>query len=187
MKLLILIYNYAYNKIHQFYFKLKLRFQKNVRIHSTTILNFDKSQLIIKSGVVINAYNVLYAINSKHSSKLGILRIDENTSIGEFNNIRAAGGEINIGKECLISQHVTIIASNHKYELGKFINEQGWDDAKTGVNIGDDVWIGANAVILPGVNIGNGCIIASGSVVTKSFPSNSIIMGSPAKLYKCRG
>ena len=50
------------------------------------------------------------------------------------------------------------------------------------VSIGDNVWIGANAIILPGVAIGNNCIIGAGSVVTKSFPSNCIIVGNPAKI-----
>jgi acetyltransferase-like isoleucine patch superfamily enzyme len=50
--------------------------------------------------------------------------------------------------------------------------------------IGDDVWIGANAVILPGVTIGKHCVVAAGAVVTKDVPDNSLVAGVPAKLIK---
>ena len=49
------------------------------------------------------------------------------------------------------------------------------------VNIGNDVWIGGNCVILPGINIGNNVIIAAGSVVTKDIPDNTLVAGIPAK------
>lgn len=57
---------------------------------------------------------------------------------------------------------------------------------KLGVTIGDDVWIGANSVILPGVKIHNGAIIGAGSVVVKDVPANAIACGNPAKLIRYR-
>lgn len=54
------------------------------------------------------------------------------------------------------------------------------------IMIEDDVWIGARAIILPGVKIGKGCIIGAGAVVTKSFDDYSVIGGNPAKLLKLR-
>jgi maltose O-acetyltransferase len=52
------------------------------------------------------------------------------------------------------------------------------------VNIGNDVWIGGNVVILPGVTIGNNCVVAAGAVVTKDVPDNSLVAGVPAKVIK---
>ena len=60
-----------------------------------------------------------------------------------------------------------------------------WSAPSRAIIIGDDCWIGANVTILKGVEIGNGCIIAAGSVVTSGiFPDNSLIAGNPAKLIK---
>lgn len=55
---------------------------------------------------------------------------------------------------------------------------------KAPVMIGDDVWIGCNSIILKGVTIGNGSIVAAGSVVTKDVPANVIVGGNPAKILK---
>lgn len=52
------------------------------------------------------------------------------------------------------------------------------------VTIGDDCWIGGNAVICPGVTIGNGCVIGSGAVVTKDIPDNSLAVGNPARVIR---
>lgn len=52
--------------------------------------------------------------------------------------------------------------------------------------IGDDVWIGTNVIILPGVNVGNHCIIGAGAIVTKDIPDYAIVGGNPAKIIRMR-
>lgn len=175
-----------YRKATFYMFKYNLQYRKNVQIDSTAKLYFDSENLNISNDVVIGAYNVIYAINSQHSNIKGLLKIGENTSIGEFNNIRAAGGSITIGCNCLISQYVTIVASNHNIDNSSLIIDQGWNENKTGVFIEDDVWIGANSVILPGVNIGKGAIIAAGSIVNKDVMPYTIVGGVPARFIKSR-
>jgi acetyltransferase-like isoleucine patch superfamily enzyme len=64
--------------------------------------------------------------------------------------------------------------------------DAAWETSKTSVEIEEDVWIGANCVILPGVTIGRGAVIGAGSVVTKSVPAYSIYVGNPAKLMRMR-
>lgn len=176
----------VFKRISFFIFKYSVLYKKNVTVDNTVKLYFNKGNLDISNDVVIGAYTVLYAIDSDHSSKKGMLKIGSDTSIGEFNNIRAAGGSIVIGNNCLISQFVTIVASNHNIERDKNINIQCWDEKKAGVIIGNDVWIGANCVILPGVEIGNGCVVAAGSIITKNISENSIVMGAPGKVVKER-
>ncbi len=87
--------------------------------------------------------------------------------------------EVRIGRNCFIAPDVVIATATHPknpkercsgVELGKAIT------------IGDDCWIGARAVINPGVTLGNGVIVASGAVVTKNFGDNVVIGGVPAKI-----
>ncbi len=112
------------------------------------------------------------------------LTIGDNTYIGEFNNIRACGGTISIGANCLISQFVSLIASNHQFNESELISKQPWSTLNNFIKIGNNVWIGANVVILPGVVIGDGVIIGAGSIVTKSIQSNVIVTGNPAKVLR---
>ncbi len=169
------------------FLKLKIKlFRNGIHIDNTVKLYVDEKNFLLSSGVSIAAYTVIYALNSNHSSIPGVLLVGKNTTIGEFNNIRAAGGKIQIGNNCLISQYVSIIASNHNILSGNEINKQGWNETRTGVIIGNDVWIGANCTILPGVEIGNGCVIGAGTILTKSVPENSIVMGIPGTVIKSR-
>lgn len=152
-----------------------------------TFLNIDKVSFCeFGQEVSIGNFTTIHIRNyckNKNNSKL---IIGDNTYIGEFNNIRASGAEITIGKNCLISQHVSIIGSNHNYDKGSNIEEQGWDETKNFIQIGDDVWVGANTVILPGVKIGDGAIVGAGSVVTKDVKPFDIVVGHAAKVLKHR-
>lgn len=114
------------------------------------------------------------------------IKIGTRTYIGEYNNIRAAGGRISIGNNCLISQHITMVTTNHLIRKNTPINEQSWSTDKIDIKIGNDVWIGANSVILPGVNINDGAVIGAGSIVTKDVPKNAIVLGNPARIIKYR-
>ena len=80
----------------------------------------------------------------------------------------------------LFAPGVKIISSNHGFENHKEIVHA---DPK---HIGENTWIGANSILLPGVQIGKNCIVGAGSVVTKSFDNNSIIAGNPAKVIKMK-
>lgn len=85
-----------------------------------------------------------------------------------------------MGPECVI------YTQNHKHSnIDIPMIDQGFEEIRP-VHIMDDVWIGSRVIILPGVTIGKGCIIAAGSVVTKSIPDYSIVGGVPGKVIKSR-
>ena len=89
-------------------------------------------------------------------------------------------GPVCIGNQ---AQGITVTALNHNFaDSNRKIDEQGISTKP--VVIGDDVWIGANAVILPGVTIGRHVVVAAGAVVTKDVPDYSLVAGVPAKEIK---
>ncbi len=85
---------------------------------------------------------------------------------------------ISIGDGTIFAPGVKIISANH--DAG---NYSKWIEVQ-GVSIGKNCWIGANAVILPQVTLGNNVIVGAGAVVTRSFPDNSVLAGVPAKLIR---
>lgn len=112
------------------------------------------------------------------------IKIGNNVGIGEFAYLGGSGG-LEIGDECIVGQYLSCHPENHNYEdLETSIRHQGVN--RKGIKIGKNCWIGSKVTILDGVEIGDGCILAAGSVITKSFPDNSIIGGVPAKLLKTR-
>ena len=141
------------------------------------------ADICIANGVRVNSGTVITAINTSKVPK-HLVNIGANTYIGE-NNILRGGAGISIGEGCLISNNVVIVSENHSFKLGIPISTQA-SDQQGGVKICDDVWIGANSVVLPHVTIGKGSVIGAGSVVTKSIPENAIAFGNPARVVKFR-
>ena len=104
------------------------------------------------------------------------LIVGEETFIGT--NFHCEGnGTISIGNNCDIAPQVTILTGTH--EIGNTQRRAGKGKTK-GVCIGNGVWIGACSIILPGIKVGDGCIIGAGAVVTKDIPDNHIALGVPA-------
>jgi acetyltransferase-like isoleucine patch superfamily enzyme len=73
-----------------------------------------------------------------------------------------------------------MFSSNHRTDLGIPMNLQPWEERD--ILVGNDVWIGANAVILAGVAVGDRAIVAAGAVVTRDVPPNTIVGGVPARI-----
>ena len=114
------------------------------------------------------------------NNAVGDVMIGNHTRIGLHNTII---GPVEIGSHVNLAQGITVTALNHNFDdTQKRIDEQGV--STNPVTIEDDVWVGANAVILPGVTIGNHCVVAAGAVVTKDVPPHSLVAGVPAKVIK---
>ena len=95
------------------------------------------------------------------------------------------GGRLTFGDNCLVGPMCVFRTSNHNFEdPAKIIQLQGHTSAD--ITIGDDVWLGAQVIVLPGVKIGNSVVVGAGSVVTKDLPDFSIAVGVPARVIKKR-
>lgn len=95
-------------------------------------------------------------------------------------------GSVRIGRGTLIGGFVTIIDGNHRFDDRTTpIREQG--GVQRPIDIGTDVWIGTNAVILQGLRIGDGAVIAANATVTKDVPAGAVVGGTPARTLRMRG
>lgn len=114
------------------------------------------------------------------NNAVGDVVIGDHTRIGLHNTVI---GPVTIGSHVNLAQGITITALNHNFEdKSQRIDDQGVSTDP--VIVGDDIWIGANAVILPGVSIGHHSVVAAGAVVTKDVPPHSLVAGVPAKIIK---
>ena len=131
--------------------------------------------------------NVIFSpLNSQFSNKN--IELGNDVYIGPGAKFSAITSII-IGNKVMFGPNVTIMGGDHNIsQLGKYMFdvEEKLPDNDKPVIIEDDVWIGANVIILKGVLIGKGSVIGAGSVVTKDVESYSINIGSPSKKVKMR-
>lgn len=165
---------------------IRVKFPKSLIASNVNIICRSLAKIRLKEGVFIGANCVIHIIDNDNED-YAFFSVGKDTYIGENNNIRAAGGKIEIGSNCLLAQNISLISSNHLYsELSTNISSQGWDKQKRDILIGNNVWIGANVVILPGVTIGSGAIVGAGSIVTKDVSEKAVLIGTPANILKYR-
>lgn len=153
---------------------------KNFKIGSFSTINRDT---IISDDVSIGNFTYCNSIN-------GAVIIESKVKIGSFVSI-APGVSIAYGNHNLTyaTTHPILYTDFYIRKItgvdGKVRNE-GLIDKDTETLIGNDVWIGANAIIKRGVSIGNGAVIGAGSIVTKDVPNYAVVAGNPAKIVKYR-
>ncbi|MGD6831895.1 acyltransferase [Sutcliffiella halmapala] len=146
-------------------------------------------RVVLGDGVTLNSSNKGYHINMHSPVKLFSDRQGSEIRIG--NNTRIHGTcihayeKITIGHNCLIAANCNIMdGSGHDLSFDDVANRINTTGDSSPVTIKDNVWIGANSIILPGVTIGEGSVIAAGSVVCKDIPAYSIAGGNPARVIK---
>lgn len=103
------------------------------------------------------------------------IKIGECASIGERSKLHGHG-KISIGRDFLAAPGLTISSGGHNVQTLKPFEAE--------VKIGDRVWCGVNVTILPGVTVGDDVVIGAASVITKNIPSNSVVVGAPAKVIR---
>lgn len=95
-----------------------------------------------------------------------------------------ASARITIGDDCLFGPEVMLTAASYRYNDGHPVTDQKMDEAD--IFIGRDVWFGTRAIVLPGVTIGDGAIIAAGAIVREDVPAMAIAAGQPARVVGWR-
>lgn len=111
------------------------------------------------------------------------LEIGNNSGIGVCARIN---GKCIIGNDVMMAPYVSVYTRNHRFENTEIPMRCQGSTKEMPVVISDDVWIGANVIILPGVTVGKGAVIAAGAVVTKDVPEFCVVGGNPAKVIKQR-
>ncbi|MEN9919101.1 MAG: hypothetical protein RL662_1537 [Bacteroidota bacterium] len=146
------------------------------------IFNIIKSNYMRMQGANIGRH-ITYYPGIKINPCMN-LRLGDNVDLA-WGVIITTGGGVEIGNRVLIGYRVQILSANHTIPSEK-ANIFGAGHVFKKVIIEDDVWIGANSIILPGVTIGKGAVIAAGSIVTKNIDAFTIVGGVPARIIKKR-
>jgi acetyltransferase-like isoleucine patch superfamily enzyme len=134
-------------------------------------------RILISDGVTISDGVILATYG-------GAIEIEANAYIGPYCVLYGHGG-LAIGRNTMIGAHTVIVPANHGFaRIDVPMNMQPL--TQKGINIGEDVWIGAGCQVLDGVRIGNGAVIGAGSVVTKDIEAYGIVRGVPATVVESR-
>ena len=140
-------------------------------LRGAELLRFPQG-IAIGDDTVVKKHVQICACNASAQVSVG-----RGTTIGDYSYIYASEA-IRIGNKVLIAPFCYLVDGNHGTALGMLVRDQSLTTAP--ITIEDDVWLGARVTVLPGVTIHEGAVVAAGSVVTRSVPSNEIWGGVPA-------
>jgi acetyltransferase-like isoleucine patch superfamily enzyme len=156
---------------------------KELIIEDYAEINARSTQkIILGNRVTIGKYAIIRPGNLYGGEPGEGLVVGDHSNIGPYCYI-GCSGHISIGNNVMISPRVSIYAENHVFDnTDTPIKSQGVK--KENVVIEDDCWIASNSILLAGVTIGKGSVVAAGAVVTKSCPHHSLIGGIPAKIIR---
>ena len=135
------------------------------------------SRIVIEDDVVIDAF-----VKLKAAGGSGDVLIGRGTVINS-GCVLYTGNGIHIGRNVLVAANCTLAPTNHAFaDPDRPIREQGFQPSRGGITIGDDVWIGANCVLLDGTDIGTGSVIGAASMVRAALPPFCLAVGIPAQV-----
>ncbi|MCK5538014.1 MAG: acyltransferase [Bacteroidales bacterium] len=152
------------------------RISNKMKINPMILANGLKLSITLHPGSRLNPDVILQGT--------GVFELGENSFIMPYSVI-SINEKITIGKDVMIADNVSIRDDDHRFDrLDIPMRKQ--EMVTSPIIIEDDVWIGHGAIILRGVKIGTGAIVAAGAVVTKDVPAYAIVGGVPAKIIKYR-
>lgn len=150
----------------------------DVTLGGATYLRLRRNgHIVLENGVRTGTDVWLVAANDAE------LRVGRDTVLGSY-SIFNGGHGLSIGAECIFAAFVYVNTSDHRFEKGRPICEQGFCGAP--VVIGDDVWLGGHVFVNKGVQIGDGAVIGAGGVVIKDIAPYKIAAGNPARVIRDR-
>jgi acetyltransferase-like isoleucine patch superfamily enzyme len=146
------------------------------KLHRFCTVDAGKGRIHMGMDCTLNRYAIL-------QSGRGSLTLGNRVEINNYAIVNGAGG-LQIGDGSMIGPGAKLISYQHGIAAGTPIQQQ--PNQTRPITIGQDVWVGANAVVLAGVTIGNGAVIGAGAVVTTDVPANEIWVGVPARRLRSR-
>ncbi|MCF8150353.1 MAG: acyltransferase [Sulfuritalea sp.] len=162
----------AYLKGHE-----RIALGSGCKIHAAASVDATRSPGVrFGDKVTLNRYAYVQGGN-------GGVRLGDRVEINNFSIVNGTGG-VDIGADTLVGPGVRIISYQHQYARGATIRSQ--PVLALPIRIGCDVWLGANSIILAGVTIGDGAIVAAGAVVRENVPAYAVVAGVPAAIKKYR-
>lgn len=143
----------------------------------------DNPQMMEVGHEVIVGEGVwLTVVEDKENTFDSVLCIGEGTTISR-DAIISCAYRIQIGRESTLGPRVTVLDHNHGFDQpGRSVMAQPLTGCP--VVIGDFVWLGANVIVLPGVNIGEGAVVGAGGIVTRDIPAYTLAVGNPARVIR---
>lgn len=165
------------NHIRSLLFKYRFKKAGKISIGRNVIIRGWKN---ITLGNNVTLYDGV-CINASH----GYISIGDKSHIGQYSYLDGGGG-LSIGKACAIGIGVRILTESNQYKSNPQMPIIDQPIIHKKVDIGDDVWIGTNAVIFPGVKLGDHAVVGACAVVREDVPEWKIAVGLPAKVIKDR-
>lgn len=171
-------------------FNKRIKISHKIKIIGRPIIDIrEGARLSLGAGVTLNSRNKGYHINLFGPVKLFADKKGATIKIGEKTRIHGsclhAYKSIVIGRNCLIAGNCQIIDCNgHDLSFDNVSNRINTKGSAAEIVIGDNVWIGSNTFILPGVHIGEGSVIGANSVVRDNIPSMVVASGNPARVLR---
>lgn len=139
------------------------------------------SRIVIGPGVTVDSF-----VKIKPAGGVGDVEIGENSTINS-GCVLYTGNGIRLGKHVAVAANCTFAPTNHEFSDGyELISKQGFRPSKGGITVGDDVWLGANCVVLDGAVIGEGCVVGAGSMVRGTLEPYRVYAGNPLRVIGTR-
>lgn len=159
----------------------RIRLGRNVMLEQRVLLDAKTSR---DNGIEIGSDVLIRTGTLLDTGYEGWIRIGSGTTIGAYCEFRGDGGVV-VGDSCLIARGALLVPAEHvSDDPDKPMTAQGIRAAT--MHVGDDVWIGANAVLTGGITVGRGAIIGANSVVNTDIPPGAVAVGAPARIVRTR-